>query len=164
MTKGINTNYFNLLLLLYFLLYLFFHVVKMLDCIDKSMIIEETINKRYDNIKFECLLDNGKLNASCKKCNHSWPTSVRNATVFHLACYNCHKGKGYSMDKIKILKYLHENYMPNDYTLGLPSQEVSMLLETLRNQKASEIRIVPLDLLCIISVTASPGKRISMIK
>ena len=53
----------------------------MLDCIDKSMIIEETINKRYDNIKFECLLDDGKIKVSCKKCNHSWPTSVRNAFI-----------------------------------------------------------------------------------
>ena len=48
--------------------------------------------------------------------------------------------------------------------LGLPSQEGSMLLETLKNQKASEIRIVPLDLLYTINVTASPGKHIVMIK
>ena len=82
--------------------------------IDKQMIIEENINKRYINIKFECLLDDGKIKVACKKCHHSWPTSVRNAFVFHLACYNCHKGKGYSMDEIKILKYLHENYIPED--------------------------------------------------
>jgi len=82
--------------------------------IDKQMTIGENINKRYINIKFECLLDDGKIKVSCKKCQHSWPSSVRNAFVFHLACYNCHKGKGYSMDEIKILKYLHENYFPED--------------------------------------------------
>ena len=136
----------------------------MLDCIDKSMIIEETINKRYDNIKFECLLDDGKIKVSCKKCNHSWPTSVRNAMVFHLACYNCHKGKGYSMHEIKILNtYMRITYLTTTL-LGLPSQGGSMLLETLKNQKASEIRIIPLDLLYTINVTASPGKRIVMIK
>ena len=101
---------------------------------DNIVNIEETINNKYKNIKFECLLDNGKLNVSCKKCNHSWPTSVRNATVFHLACYNCHKGKGYSMDEIKILKYLHENYFPEDSSFSSLSQVVNMLLETLKNR------------------------------
>ena len=101
--------------------------------IEISTNIEEVITKKYDNLILLGTLDNGKLNVSCKKCNHSWPTSVRNATVFHLACYNCHKGKGYSMDEIKILKYLHENYIPGILLLGLPSQEGSMLLETLRN-------------------------------
>ena len=61
--------------------------------IDKQMSIEENINKGYINIKFECLLDDGKIKVSCKKCQHSWPTSVSNAFVFHLACYNCHKEK-----------------------------------------------------------------------
>lgn len=55
-----------------------------------------------------------KINVSCNKCNHSWETSIKNALVFHLGCYECHKGKGYSMDEIKILKYLKDNYFPND--------------------------------------------------
>ena len=81
--------------------------------------IEETINKRYENIKFECIIErirNPKIKVSCKACNHIWDSSLRNAIVFFLACYNCHKGKGYSMDELKILKYLHENYFPEDLT------------------------------------------------
>ena len=34
--------------------------------------------------------------------------------MFQLRCYNCHKGKGYSMDEIKILHYLQDNYLPKD--------------------------------------------------
>ena len=86
--------------------------------------IKEVITKKYANLNFLGTTDNGKLNVSCKKCNHSWPTSVRNAVVFHLACYNCHKGKGYSMDEIKILKYLHEDYIPNDYTFRFAESRV----------------------------------------
>ena len=82
-----------------------------MESIDKSMTIEELINKRYDNIKFKCLLESRKIKVSCKKCKHAWPTSV---FVFHLACYNCYKGQPDSMDEIKILKYLHENYFPED--------------------------------------------------
>ena len=57
-------------------------------------------------IKFECNVEgskNLKIKVSCKICNHIWKTSVRNAVVFPIACYNCHKGKGYSMDELKIL-------------------------------------------------------------
>jgi len=54
------------------------------------------------------LLNNPKIKVLCKVCNHIWETSVRNALVFSIACYICHKGKGYSMDELKILTYLHE--------------------------------------------------------
>ena len=47
-----------------------------MESIDKSMNIEELVNKRYDNIKFECLLENRKIRVSCKKCKHAWPTST----------------------------------------------------------------------------------------
>ena len=79
--------------------------------------IEEIINKRYDNIKFDCIMEGSKkIKVSCKICNHIWETSVRNAIVFRLACYICHRGKGYNMDELKILNYLHENYFPEDST------------------------------------------------
>ena len=42
-----------------------FHTL--MESIDKSMNIEEIINKRYDNIKFDCLLENRKIKVSCKK-------------------------------------------------------------------------------------------------
>ena len=82
--------------------------------------IEEIINKRYDNIKFDCIMErNKKIKVSCRICNHIWETYVRNAIVFRLVCYICHRGKGYSMDELKILDYLHENYFPEDSTFRL---------------------------------------------
>ena len=81
--------------------------------------IEDIINNKYTNIKFESNVEgskNPKIKVSCKVCNHIWETSIRNAVVFSIACYSCHKGKGYSMDELKILTYLHENYFPRDLT------------------------------------------------
>jgi len=86
---------------------------------DNIVNIEEIITNKYKNIKFECNIErskNPKIKVSCKVCNHIWETSVRNALVFSIACYICHKGKGYSMDELKILTYLHENYFPRDLT------------------------------------------------
>jgi len=86
---------------------------------DNIVNIEETINNKYKNIKFDSIIEksrNPKIRVSCKVCNHIWDTSIRNVTVFSIACYNCHKGKGYSMDELKILTYLYENYFPRDLT------------------------------------------------
>ena len=74
----------------------FYHIIKMQDNIDN---IEEIINKRCDNIKFDCIIEgnkNPKIKVSCRICNHAWDRSVQNAVVFRLACYICHRGKGYS--------------------------------------------------------------------
>jgi hypothetical protein len=75
--------------------------------------IRTRFNERYQNLNLD-RIDRGKLWVSCKRCSHSWPTSEKNAFIFYLGCYNCHKGKGYSMDEIKILRYLQDNYLLKD--------------------------------------------------
>ena len=100
--------------------------------------IEDVISKRYDNIKFECIIEksrNPKIKVSCKVCNHTWDTSARNATVFYVACYNCNKGKGCSMDELKILKYLHENYFPEDSTFRFAGNGGQQVMRTLIEPK-----------------------------
>ena len=78
--------------------------------------IDLLMKKRYDKIKLESIVElGGKIKVSCIK-GHSWITSIKNALTFHLGCYECHKGKSYSMDEIKILKYIQENYIPHDGT------------------------------------------------
>jgi len=106
-----------------------------MESIDKFQCVEELLNKRYDNINFECLLEHRKIRVSCKKCGHAWPTSIKNAFVFHLACYNCHKGKGYSMDEIKILKYLQENYFPEDSSFRFAESGGQLTIRNLKEPK-----------------------------
>ena len=58
---------------------------------DNIVNIEEIINNKYKNIKFECNVEgskNPKIKVSYKVCNHIWETSMRNALVFST------KGKG----------------------------------------------------------------------
>ena len=79
---------------------------------------EELLNKfnnRYKMLtislnKVEYVLKD-KINITCKKCNHTWPSTIMNALLFYLGCYDCHKGQSYSMEEIKILKYIGENYV-----------------------------------------------------
>ena len=100
--------------------------------------IEDVISRRYDNIKFECIIEksrNPKIRVSCKVCNHIWDTSVRNVTVFYVACYNCNKGKGCSMNELKILKYLHENYFPEDSTFRFAGNGGQQVMRTLIESK-----------------------------
>ena len=97
--------------------------------------IEESINKKYKNIKFEGNIEGRKIKVSCKICNHIWETSVRNALVFSIACYICHKGKGYSMDELKILAYLHENYFPTDLTFRFAGSGGQQAMRNLKDPK-----------------------------
>ena len=46
--------------------------------------LEEVMKKKYVHLNFLGVADNGKINVSCVKCGHVWPTSVRNAVVFIL--------------------------------------------------------------------------------
>ena len=68
----------------------------------------------YDATEYN-LMSQEKLKVSCKKCNHSWYTSIQNVLVFRAGCYECCKGKGYSMDEIKILSYIRDNYIPKEH-------------------------------------------------
>ena len=61
------------------------------------------------------LMSQEKLKVSCKRCNHSWSTSIQNVLVFRAGCYECCKGKGYSMDEIKILSYIRDTYIPKEH-------------------------------------------------
>ena len=61
------------------------------------------------------LMSQEKLMVSCKKCKHSWSTSIQNVLVFRAGCYECCKGKGYSMDEIKILSYIRDTYLPKEH-------------------------------------------------
>ena len=61
---------------------------------DNIVNIEESINKKYKNIKFECNIEGRKIKVSCKVCNHIWETSVRNALVFSLGVIFAIKGRG----------------------------------------------------------------------
>ena len=72
---------------------------------ERYQTLDLSVNKEYYSL-------NDRFSIACKKCNHSWLTSVKNALIFYLGCYNCHKGQNYSMDEIKILKYIEENYLP----------------------------------------------------
>ena len=76
-----------------------------------------------------------KIKVSCKICNHIWDISVRNAIVFRLACYICHRGKGYSMDELKILNYLHENYFPEDSTFRFAGSDGQQVMRNLKDPK-----------------------------
>jgi len=68
--------------------------------------------------------------------------------VFHLACYNCHKGKGYSRDEIKILKYLHENYFPEDSSSRFAESGGQHVIRNLREPKNIESFKSPLYYQC----------------
>ena len=60
---------------------------------------------------------------------------MRNAVIFSIACYNCHKGKGYSMDELKILTYLHENYFPRDLTFRFAGSGGQQAMRDLKEPK-----------------------------
>ena len=101
------------------------------------------MKKRYDKIKLESIESKGKIVVSCIQCNHSWKTSAKNALIFHLGCYECHKGKSYSMDEIKILKYIQENYIPNDGTFRFAESGGQMLLDQSLQKKFSQSLNLP---------------------
>ena len=61
------------------------------------------------------LMSQDKVKVACKKCTHSWYTSMQNVFIFKAGCYECCRGKGYSMDEIKILTYIRDNYISNDH-------------------------------------------------
>jgi len=67
--------------------------------------------------------DRDKLKIKCNKCNHSWPASIKNVLVFKTGCYQCCKGKGYSMDEIKILNYIKDNYIPKEHHVSFRHAE-----------------------------------------
>ena len=93
-------------------------------------------------------MENRKIKVSCKECKHAWFTSIKNAFVFHLARYNCHKGKGYSMDEIKILKYLHENYFPEDSSFRFAESGGQHVIRNLKEPKNIESFKPPLYYQC----------------
>lgn len=87
---------------------------------NKEDIIKK-FNEMYNNISLaniddlkEILDDRDKLTIKCNKCSHSWPSSIKNVLVFRAGCYSCCKGKGYSMDEMKILNYINDNYIPKE--------------------------------------------------
>ena len=62
------------------------------------------------------------------------------------------------MDEIKILKYHHENYFPEDSSFRFAESEGQHVMRNLQEPKISEMIIPPLDLLCIINVMVSQGR------
>lgn len=84
---------------------------------------KEELIKKFNKI-YKCTLilesidgisDRSKVRLRCNKCKHSWPASLKNVITFRSGCYDCCRGKGYSMDEIKILNYIQDNYL-NDRT------------------------------------------------
>ena len=69
------------------------------------------------------LMSQDKIKVACKKCNHSWFTSMQNVFVFRAGCYDCCRGKGYSMDEIKILSYIKDNYIPKEHWFSFKHAE-----------------------------------------
>ena len=67
---------------------------------DNIVNIEESINNKYKNIKFEG-----------------------------------NRGKGYSMDELKILNYLHENYFPEDSTFRFAGSGGQQVMRNLKDPK-----------------------------
>ena len=73
-----------------------------------------TLDHIYESQEYN-LMSQDKLKVSCNKCHHSWSTSIQNILVFRAGCYECCKGKGYSMDEIKILSYIRDTYIPKEH-------------------------------------------------
>ena len=118
------------------------------------------MKKRYDKIKLESIESKGKIKVSCIQCKHSWTTSAKNALIFYLGCYECHKGKNYSMDEIKILKYIQENYIPNDGTFRHAESGGQIVIRPKPPKKKYQVSI----LLYTINVMDFLEKLIHMIK
>ena len=60
-------------------------IIENIESIDNPQYIEELVNKRYVNLKYVCRLVCRKIKVACKKCAHEWPTSIKNAFVFHIS-------------------------------------------------------------------------------
>ena len=96
--------------------------------------IIQKFNNLYKDISLDYVNDNidmnskNKLKVSCLKCNHSWYSSIKNVLIFRAGCYECCRGKGYSMDEIKILSYIKDNYLMNDLSFRHAQQGGQLII------------------------------------
>ena len=103
----------------------------MLQILDKEA-LEQKFNDIYknkliieqmDNIESLNLLSKEKMKVRCKVCNHYWETAIKNVIYFRAGCYQCCKGRGYSMDEIKILNFIIDNYVPKEQQISFRHAE-----------------------------------------
>jgi len=111
----------------------------------------EDIIKRFNEIYNRTLVlenidekeeyeEKDKVTVKCNKCHHSWPASLKNVIVFKAGCYDCCRGKGYSMDEIKILNYIKDNYIPKEHQLSFRHAEHGSQLKVIPNALSQELK------------------------
>lgn len=75
------------------------------------------INKFNEMYKQEFNLDmsttrNRKVKITCLKCKRSFEAALNHMILSKTGCYTCNKNKDYSIDEIKCLEYIMNNYIP----------------------------------------------------
>ncbi len=76
-------------------------------------------NWKYDTIQLDYvsneskMFSGGKMKVTCKKCKKSWDPSIENVLLLELICYNCNRHSNSSIDEKKIIKYIKDNYIPD---------------------------------------------------
>ena len=119
------------------------------------MTLLEKFNKLYKDLNLDYIDDNmdmnskNKLKVSCLNCKHSWYSSIKNVLFFRAGCYECCRGKGYSMDEIKILTYIKDYYLPNDLSFRHAQQGGQLVIRP-RPPKSKDLSmyIAPLSYSC----------------